>query len=110
MIRATPGGRTQESFACPFFVSPHAVDRYRQRVRRGATAADAIAEVQRALQGRLVYPPPCTLAVCDRQRRFVAIVAPPLPDQEWPSVVTIYAYNQYLWKSKGVPKKRRVPA
>jgi hypothetical protein len=108
VIRATPDGRVTAEVAQPLFVTPHAMRRWRERVRPDATEADAVREIQERLQGRMVYPPRRPLAVSDRMRTFVAVVAPPPAGQSWPSVVSVYRWRDYWWREDGRPRRRRV--
>ena len=93
----------------PYFVTPHAVERYRQRVRGDISHGEIVAHVQRSLQGAgpsdgTGYPPDRTIAL-GVPGEFVAIVEPPLPEHEWPSVVTIWGWKicPILLKRKGGP-------
>lgn len=92
MTRATPDGAPVEE---RYFVTPHAVQRYRERVDRRATYEHAIAAIERGIRGVA----PCypiqgrPIALGDRRRKFVAIVAPPGEGREWPSVMTIWGWG-----------------
>lgn len=93
----------------PYFVTPHAMDRYRERVDEGARDYEIIRQVNRGLQGAgpsdgTGYPPDRTIAL-GVPGEFVAIVEPPLPEHEWPSVVTIWGWGicPILLKRKGGP-------
>lgn len=94
MIHASP-----EPPAAPpverYFITPHAVERYRQRVDRRATYEQARAAIEAGVVGVApCYPPQGRhIALGDRGRRFVAIVAPPRPGQAWPSVVTVWGWG-----------------
>lgn len=92
----------------PYFVTPHAIERYQQRVRE-LSWHEVITRVQVALQGAgpsdgTGYPPDRTLAI-GVPGEFVAIIEPPLPDHEWPSVVTIWGWGlcPILLRRKGGP-------
>lgn len=80
-------------FERPYFVTPHAVTQYQKRVRPRCSAAEAIEEIQTALQQPLFEVPArdgCTLCGCEvGTRRFGAIVAPPEAGHEWPAVLTV---------------------
>lgn len=95
----------------PYWVTPHAVQRYRERVDRSASWQSAIEAIQGGLQDAAPYPPDRTIAIGNRGGgRFVAIVQPARPpEQEWPQVVTIWGWTicPVLLKRKGKGGKRR---
>jgi hypothetical protein len=84
-------------FAEPYFVSPHAVQRYRERVEPTAAPAAVIDRIQAGLTGQTPrYPIARTIAVADRWRRFVAIIEPAAPGdvlRPWPAVATVWRYG-----------------
>lgn len=90
--------RTATHVAEPYFVTPHAIQRARQRVAVFRRLGDqAIIETIRLglQEAAPAYPPERTIAIAERSLhpRFVAIVEPPLPAQEWPSVVTVWGWG-----------------
>lgn len=96
-----------ERFARPFFCSPHAVDRYRSRVDRLASARQAILAIQTALQSPVWEEPGATAHFygCRRPdgRSFVAVVGPPPTGKAWPVVVTVgepWRWHEFrrLWR------------
>lgn len=113
----SPDGRVRLHLEEPYFVTPHAIQRFRQRVRGFAHASDMeiVRIVMRGLQrAGPCYPPPRTIAVAERaaKPRFVAVIEPPPPGHEWPSVVTIWGWGicPFLLRRKrgmhGQPDKR----
>lgn len=106
-VSALPDGSVR--FAEPYFVTPHAIQRYQERVDRRLGWQEVVVAVNTALQGAgpsdgSGYPPDRTIAL-GVEGRFVAIVEPPPPDREWPSVVTIWRWGvcPILLKRKGGP-------
>jgi len=102
-------------FEQPFFVTPHAVRAFQTRVCPGATAADAIRQVQAALQDPIACPPGRDGAVvflCElpNGKRFGAVVKPAPDGLSWPVVTTTgqawmwHEFNRY----QKVPGKRQV--
>lgn len=92
----------------PYFVTRHAIERYQERVR-SLGWQETIVEVQVRLQGASPsdgsgYPPDRTIAL-GVEGEFVAIVEPPLPGHEWPSVVTIWGWDvcPILLRRRGGP-------
>ena len=89
----------------PYYVTRHACDRYRERVRR-VRGGDRriIREINEALQGRAPYPPDRDIAI-GVPRRFVAIVAPPLPEYDMPAVMTVWRWGccPIMLKRRGGP-------
>lgn len=80
----------------PYFVSPHAIQRYRERVDRRVSDQEIIHHVQEGLQGVAPCYPPSgrPLAIADRARTFVAIIAPiERSPGEWPTVMTIWRWG-----------------
>lgn len=86
--------------ARPYFITPHAVQRWQERVDRAATAAAAIRDVQLALQAESAEVPARDGAVLRRVQwrgRWVIFVinpqgggpAEPANGCRWPSVITI---------------------
>lgn len=91
-------GRVSVHFGQPYFVTPHAIQRFRERVRGARRWSDQriIDTVRAGLQDAgPPYPPARTVAIAERsdQPRFVAIIEPPMPNQEWPAVVTIWGWG-----------------
>ena len=79
----------------PYFVTPHAIDRYRERIDTRAGWHDAVREINKALQGSGPeggYPFSRTIAL-GVPRRFVAFVEPPGEHGPWPAVVTILKWS-----------------
>src|SRR5690606_31687268 len=73
-------GRTIVHFDEPYFVTPHAIRRYRERVGRGSDM-DIVRRINEGLQrAGPDYPTRRPVAIGDRRQRFVAIVEPPSPE------------------------------
>lgn len=96
----------------PYFVTPHAVARYRERVEL-ILPRQAIADVQQALQSPAwtVERDDVTFHGCvsPTGRRYIAVVCPPLPGREWPAVVTIgehWRWHEYRTRWQGTGKRR----
>lgn len=98
-------------FPRPFFVTPHAVNRYRERVRHRASAARAIEEIQRALQRpEFVGLGRDGAAVCGCKignLRFCAVVMPPRTSDDWPVVLAVgewWRWHEFrrLWREEKV--------
>ncbi|HEX7122388.1 MAG TPA: hypothetical protein VF178_08475, partial [Gemmatimonadaceae bacterium] len=107
-----------------YFVTPHAVERYRQRVDRRATYEQAVAAIERGIRDVApMYPPNRPIAIGDKRKRFVAIVAPPRTEHgPWPSVMTVWGWGicpillkrkrcrdgdrHYRWLSGPAPARR----
>lgn len=80
-------------FAHPYFCTPHAVDRFRERIAPRATAARAIRDIQAGLQAPLAIRSDGerSLALCEVSgMRFVAVVGKAEAGRAWPSVLTIH--------------------
>lgn len=101
-------GRTIVHFDEPYFVTPHAIRRYRERVGRGSDM-DIVRRINEGLQrAGPDYPTRRPVAIGDRRQRFVAIVEPPSPEYgEWPQVVSVWAWHlcPILLRRKGGPVK-----
>jgi hypothetical protein len=93
-------------FDRPYWITPHAVTRYRERVGMDTASPEAIQDtIQAGLQYRDPYPPTAKRHVASNAvqkeyggPRFVALIAPPNDSEaegEWPSVVTVYKYEQF---------------
>lgn len=95
-----------------YWVSPHAVRRYQERVDKRARWQEAIDAINRGIQGVAPQYPPegRPIALGDRGRKFVAIVAPPSPpEQPSPQVMTIWGWGMcpILLKRKDTVRGRR---
>lgn len=94
----------QEHFARPYFVTPHAVERYQERIER-VPARQAIREVQAALQNPVWAEQAgvATLFGCRRaDGRLWVVVVMQSAERSWPSVVTVgqaWRWHEYrhLW-------------
>lgn len=83
-------------FARPYFVTPHAVNRYRERLDVKATPAQAIERIQAALQEPVFERPGrdgsrivgCRLTHDGRNTRFCAVVIQE-PGREWSAVASV---------------------
>jgi hypothetical protein len=77
----------------PFFVTPHAVDRFLGRIAPWLSQREAIAAVQAALQGpvfRAVNARGSQVVGCRYGgQRFIAVVEWDIEPERWPVVVTV---------------------
>lgn len=107
---------SSETFENPYFVTPHAVARYQERVDGAATAARVIDEIQAALQR------PDRMA--DGRRgatlyglhnsagdEFCAVVMPPTDGRAWPQVVMVgewWAFRELKsgWRERRTEQRR----
>jgi len=81
-------------YAEPYYVTVHAMQRYRERVDGRPSDREIIRRVNLALQGAGPgggYPPDRTLAI-GVHREFVAVVEPTKPGEDMPAVVTIHGW------------------
>lgn len=101
--------RTQH-YDQPYFVTPHAVQRYQERVGpRHLSFSEVVDRVNRGLQDAGPsdgYPPNRTIAIGVRGE-FVAVIEPPQEQfGPFPSVTTIWKWGvcPYLLRRKGGPR------
>ena len=91
-------------FSRPFFVTPHAVDQFREKITK-LPAATVISAVQRALQAADLVDLPVYRGYIGGQV-FYAVVAPPTDAEEWEAVVTILGKESHIHNK--LMKQRRL--